>query len=190
MVVDFVKTVAAAAALLCFSVPAAAQDPAQQARTIVVRNGGDGALSPTEERVREILKRDGIHVVHFWSPWCENAISEFRKGWFELIENNGDVMFTFVTIWNDGEVDEHVLEDYVIPDRVETLGLPDYGPSAVEANRRRSFLGLPLTWTPSTWIFHQNGELAFAMNYGEMGMAEVQPLIDITRQKWNVGRGR
>ena len=156
----------------------------QEAHTIPYTSGV-GDLTETETRVREMLAADGIHVVHFWSPSSENSISEFGKGWFELIENNGDVDFIFVTVWNDGEIGRSILEKFVILDRITALALPDDGPGAVEARRRRrSFLGLPLTWTPSTWIFHQNGQLAFAMNYGEMGMSEVQTLIDITRQEW------
>lgn len=152
----------------------------QEARTIPYT----GDPTATERRVREMLAADGIHVVHFWTPSSENSISEFGKGWFELIENNGDVEFIFVTIWNDGEIGRSVLKKFVILDRITALALPDDGPSAIEAGRRRSFLGLPLTWAPSTWIFHQNGRLAFAMNYGEMGMNEVQTLIDMTRQEW------
>ena len=71
-----------------------------------------------------------------------------------------------------------------MPDRVSTLTLPDTGPSDNEELRRRQFLGFPVTWSPSTWIFHKNGELAFAMNYGEMEMDTIQQLIDNTRADW------
>lgn len=158
---------------------------AQEVHTTACSVGADDSihLTQAEERVREILSTGGIHVIHLWSPWSENSISTLRNGWFELIENNGDVTFTFVTIWNDGEVARSVLEKYVILDRIEALAVSDPGPSSIEENRRRSFLGMPLTRTPSTWIFHQNGRLAFAMNLGVMGMNEVQSLIDITREE-------
>lgn len=182
MIMNPLRSAAALAAFFSLVNPSQAQEVRTTPYTPHV--GDSTTLTSTEERVREIIATDGIHVVHFWSPRSENSISEFRKGWFELIENNGDVAFTFVTVWNDGEIGLPVLEKFVILDRIETLALPDNGPSSIEANRRRSFLGLPLIWTPSTWIFHQNGQLAFAMNYGEMGMNEVQSLIDITRQEW------
>jgi hypothetical protein len=67
---------------------------------------------------------------------------------------------------------------------VTTVAQPDLGPSDNEQNRRRSFLTHPVTWIPSTWIFHNNGELAFAMNYGEMEMSTIQSLIDATRTDW------
>jgi hypothetical protein len=61
---------------------------------------------------------------------------------------------------------------------------PDLGPSDKEANRRQSFLTHPVTWIPSTWIFHNDGELAFALNYGEMKMQTIQSLIETTRKDW------
>ncbi|HHP7238836.1 TlpA family protein disulfide reductase [Longibacter sp.] len=144
------------------------------------------APAPTaaEQEVREMLTSAGIHVVHFWAPWCPNARNELADGWGDLVRNNPDVNFVFITIWNDGESGASVLNKYDIPDRVSMLTLPDTGPSDNEDLRRRQFLGLPFTWSPSTWIFHQNGELAFAMNYGEMKMATIQQLIDNTRADW------
>lgn len=142
------------------------------------------APTEAEQTVQELLKEDGTHVVHFWAPWCSNAKNELGAGWGDLIRNNEDVSFVFVTIWNDGEDGASVLSQYDIPDRVTTLTLPDTGPSDDEDKRRREFLGLPFTWSPSTWIFHENGELAFAMNYGEMKMSTVQTLIDNTQADW------
>jgi hypothetical protein len=134
------------------------------------------SLTAAEVRVREIVGQDGIHVVHFWAPWCANSLAELREGWAELIETNGDITFTFVTIWS--------LAQYAIPARVLELTQEDVGPSRDRANRRRTFLGLPVTWIPTTWVFHNNGSLAFAMNYGEMKMEIVQSLLDVTRQPW------
>jgi thiol-disulfide isomerase/thioredoxin len=140
--------------------------------------------SPAAERVQSIIQKDGVHVVHFWAPWCSNAKNELAAGWGALVEANPNVSFTFVSIWNDGEPAQDVLAPYDIPDRVVTLTQPDPGPSDNEAERRRRFLGLPVTWSPSTWIFHQNGELAFALNYGEMPMDTVQSLLDATQADW------
>lgn len=144
------------------------------------------ARAPTgaEKKVRDMIQADGVHVVHFWAPWCPNARNELADGWGNLVRNNPEVNFVFITIWNDGESGTSVLNKYDVPDRVSTLTLPDTGPSDNEELRRRQFLGLPVTWSPSTWIFHQNGELAFAMNYGEMKMTTIQQLIDNTRADW------
>lgn len=121
--------------------------------------------------------------MHFWAPWCDNSLAELRSGWYDLIEKNPDVDFTFVTIWNNGETGVGMLRQYAIPDRVTVLAQPDTGPSADDANRRHTFLGRPLTWTPSTWIF-RNGTLAFSLNYGETPMSTLQRLIDAAQTDW------
>jgi len=137
-----------------------------------------------EATVQGIIENDGVHVVHFWAPWCPNAKNELEAGWSGLIQDNPDVTFTFVSIWNDGAAGHDVLAEHDIPERVTTLQQPDLGPSDNDANRRMSFLGIPVTWTPSTWVFHENGELAFAMNYGEMKMGTIQSLINATQKEW------
>lgn len=142
------------------------------------------ASTEAEKGVQEMIKEDGVHVVHFWAPWCPNAKNELDAGWGDLVRDNPDVSFVFVSIWNDNESGASVLSEYDIPERVSTMTLPDTGPSDNEEQRRRQFLGLPVTWSPSTWIFHKNGELAFAMNYGEMQMSTIQQLLDNTQADW------
>ncbi len=174
-------------ALLPLSSVALAQDASDDAPDDVTNPTPVlSATVPTEAeaKVQDLLRADGVHVVHFWAPWCSNAKNELAAGWGDLIRENPDVNFVFVSIWNDGEDGTSVLDAYDIPERVPTLTLPDTGPSTDESARRRQFLGLPFTWSPSTWIFHDNGELAFAMNYGEMPMSTVQELIDSTRADW------
>lgn len=145
------------------------------------------AVSPgtdAEETVQDVIEADGLHVVHFWAPWCPNSKRELKNGWAGLVRNNPNVTFTFVTIWNDGKKGSTVLNNNSLPARVTEVAQPDLGPSDNESNRRRSFLSLPVTWIPSTWIFHNNGELAFALNYGEMKMDTIQSLLDVTRKDW------
>lgn len=145
------------------------------------------SVSPTTEaeaRVQDRIRTDGLHVVHFWAPWCSNSLHELENGWAQLVADNPNVSFTFVTVWNDNERGTAVLNNYDLPDRVVEVTQPDLGPSNDVSNRRRSFLSLPVTWIPSTWIFHKNGELAFALNYGEMKMHTIQSLLDATRADW------
>jgi thiol-disulfide isomerase/thioredoxin len=145
------------------------------------------AVAPSteaEEYVQDVIATDGVHVVHFWAPWCSNSKAELKNGWAGLVADNPDVTFTFVTVWNDGEDGAALLDRHGLPDRVTEVTQPDLGPSDTEANRRQSFLTHPVTWIPSTWIFHNNGELAFAMNYGEMEMDTIQSLIDATEADW------
>ena len=145
------------------------------------------AVAPTteaEQYVQNVIEQDGLHVVHFWAPWCSNSTGELKNGWAGLVRDNPNVTFTFVTVWNDGEDGASVLDEHNLPDRVTEVTQPDLGPSDKEANRRQSFLTHPVTWIPSTWIFHNNGELAFALNYGEMKMQTIQSLIETTRKDW------
>ena len=144
------------------------------------------SLTETEQQVRDLLAGDGVFVVHFWAPWCHNSMNEFREGiWPEIIEEHEDVTFIFVTVFNDGELGEGTLTQHEIPERVHTFAQPDHGRSRVRANRRKTFLGLPLTWTPTTWIFHRNGKLAFAVNYGEVGPALMGTLFDSATTDWS-----
>ena len=145
----------------------------------------DADLTPAEQAVRDRVREDGVHVVHFWAPWCDNSISELRQGWYEAIEANEDVSFIFVTVWNDGAAGQETLDRYAIPARVTVLTQEDYGPSDDETNRRRRFLGLPVTWIPTTWVFRDNGELAYAFNYGELTMNQLQEALDGARSEWS-----
>ena len=140
-------------------------------------------LSAAEQRVRDLIREDGIHVVHLWAPWCGNSTRELANGWDELVRANEDVTFAFVTIWNGGADGQSTLQEYDLPERVVELTQPG-GTETNKADRIESFLNLPVSWIPTTWIFHNNGELAFAMNYGEMQMDTLQLLIDLTRQDW------
>jgi thiol-disulfide isomerase/thioredoxin len=145
------------------------------------------SVSPATEAeayVQDVIEEDGLHVVHFWAPWCPNSKRELKNGWADLVSSNPNVTFTFVTVWNDGDDGASMLDAHNLPDRVTEVTQPDLGPSDTEANRRQSFLTHPVTWIPSTWIFHNNGELAFAMNYGEMKMSTIQSLLDATRTDW------
>ena len=169
--------------------PAAAQDTtttAPPASTLpdTLTDTSAGTLTEAERAVLAALAEPGLHVVHFWAPWCGNSIAEFRSGWYEVIEQNPDVTFTFVTIWNDGQDGRETLRRFAIPERVRLLAQPDHGPSYLHANRRRTFLGRDLTWTPTTWIFRDGGTLAYALHYGEVDAALLQQLLDHTRRDW------
>lgn len=145
------------------------------------------SVSPStdaEAYVQDVIQDDGVHVVHFWAPWCANSMHELTDGWSTLVEENPDATFTFVTVWNDGNRAADQLSEHGLPDRVTEIPQPDLGPSDNESNRRKTFLTHPVTWIPSTWIFHNNGELAFAMNYGEMEMETIQSLLEATRTDW------
>ncbi len=141
-------------------------------------------LTETEREVQRIIDQDGIHVVRFWNPRCGNSLSELQNGLYEVVASNPNVTFTFVTIWNDDVAGQDILDLYLIPERVTVLVQPDNGPSEHRSNRRYAFLGIPVTWTPSTRIYHRNGVLAYAFNYGELNPQAFQQAIYNTRNEW------
>lgn len=138
----------------------------------------------TEKEVHSLISGDGYYVIHFWATWCHNSRSELERGiWPRLINANEDVDFIFVTIRDEGKTGADMLGAYDIPDRVLTLGQPEMGSRRLARNRE--FMGLPSYWTPSTWVFHQNGKLAYAINYGEVDEQHFQDLLDNLTKDWN-----
>ena len=172
---------------LLLALPAAAQGDQAPATSALLDalTGPEEALTPAEQAVRAQVLEDGVHVVHFWAPWCDNSLAELRQGWYEVIENNADVSFAFVTVWSDGEAGREALDRFAIPETVTVLTQPDFGPSDDKAQRRRRFLGLPVTWIPTTWVFRNGGELAYAFNYGELEMDQLQQALDGARSEWS-----
>lgn len=144
-----------------------------------VAEGSGRARSEAEAAVRAQIAEDGVHVVHFWAPWCPNSVGEMEAGWADLVARHPDVSFTFVTIRNDGASARAMMDAHDLPARVTELTMP-----SARADKRRLFLGLPVTWIPTTWIFHQRGDLAFALNYGEMPMRTLDTLLDATQREW------
>ena len=140
------------------------------------------ALSPAEAAVRDIVQQDGVHVVHFWAPWCDNSTNELAQGWHEVIESTPDVTFTFVTLWNGDSLGDDVLDRYGIPERVTRLVVPAEQPPKGE--RRTRFLGLPVTWIPTTWVMNRNGELATAFAYGEVSPEQLATAIEGAQSDW------
>ena len=154
------------------------------------RTASEAASAPedptaTEAAVAATIATDGVHVVHLWAPWCGNSRAELEHGtWYEAIEAHPDVSFSFVTIWNDGRDGADMLRRYGVPERAAVYAQPDRGPSADRDLRRTTFLGLPLSWTPTTWVFNRGGKLAYAFNYGEVSPAQIALAIEHARNAW------
>lgn len=140
------------------------------------------ALSPAEAAVRDIVQQDGVHVVHFWAPWCDNSTNELAQGWYEVVEANPEVSFTFVTLWNGDDIGHDTLDRYAIPERVARLVVPAEQPPRGE--RRTTFLGLPVTWIPTTWVMNRNGQLATAFSYGEVSPEQLTTALEGAASDW------
>src|SRR5438552_3477620 len=62
------------------------------------------AQSPAEEKLADAIKSPQTTVVHLWAPWCSNCQAELKTdGWTKMINENPQVKFYFVSVWNDGQ---------------------------------------------------------------------------------------
>jgi thiol-disulfide isomerase/thioredoxin len=138
---------------------------------------------PIEKQVKEIVASKDVTIVHFWAPWCGNCIAEKRdNGWAGFIERNPDVKFVFIESWNDGKDSREALAKYNLGAQPNLTVLAHPGPRR-GAERMRTFLDMPVTWTPTTWVFRE-GRLCFAFNYGEIRFPILQQLTDDTQADW------
>jgi len=140
-------------------------------------------LLPIEKHVAEAIKSPGITVVHFWAPWCSNCGAELAKnGWSTFIDTNAEVKFIFITSWHN-EIGRELLAKNGVGSQSNFELLLHPNPARTGAERMSQFLGLPLNWLPTTWIFSE-GQLRYAMNYGELHFPILQQLIRDTANKW------
>ncbi|MEM1054102.1 MAG: thioredoxin [Bacteroidota bacterium] len=137
----------------------------------------------TEARVHEVIQSGGIEVVVFWAQWCGSSISQLERGLAEAIAEHEDVGFTFVSLWDEGRDGAEMLRDHNIPDRARILAQPGVGQDAPKEMRRKDFLGLPVTWIPTTWVFRE-GILATAFNYGEVTREQLDSALAGARSSW------
>jgi len=55
--------------------------------------------------------------------------------------------------------------------------------SRLVADRLNTFLGLPVTWIPTTWVF-RDGKLRVAFNYGEIRFPVLQQMMADAERAW------
>ncbi|MDB6127069.1 MAG: hypothetical protein JWM35_965 [Verrucomicrobia bacterium] len=143
---------------------------------------GKGWLA-IEDEVAAAVKGPQVTVVHFWAPWCPNSKAELSKEkWSTFLGLNGDVKFIFVTVrsMDDGRalLKENGLEQQ---GNLSILHHPNHvkkGEGVIQ-----SFMDIPITWVPTTWVF-RDGELRYALNYGEVRFPLLQQLIRDAAEKW------
>jgi thiol-disulfide isomerase/thioredoxin len=139
--------------------------------------------SPLETEVGVLVAKPTVTVVHFWAPWCPNCAAEMTPdGWARFIAANPSVQFVFLNVWHRGLDPAPKLRAAGLGDQANLLLRTDPNPSSRDAGKLGLFLGLPVTWLPTTWIF-RDGRLRFALNYGEIHFPMLQTLVDDTRDK-------
>ena len=138
--------------------------------------------SPAEQQVAGGIKGQNISVVHLWAPWCSNCQHELKSGgWTKAVKDNPEVKFYFVSIWNSGEDGRAMLAKYDLAQQSNVTILADPGPRG--SGHITQFLGLPLSWIPTTWVF-KGGDLRYALNYGEIRFPMLQQMIADSASEW------
>lgn len=146
---------------------------------------GAAELLPIEREVAKIVEQDKVTIVHFWAPWCSNCRAELAKaGWKNFIDANPDVEVIFITIWSDTQGDGRaLLEQYGVGGQKNFRLLLHPNTSRRSGDKVGSFLGMPVSWVPTTWVFRE-GALRFALNYGEVRFSVLQQLVEDSADKW------
>src|SRR5215469_14775467 len=142
------------------------------------------AQSPAEQKVQDVIKSSELAVIHLWAPWCSNCQAELKTGgWSKTINENRNVKFYFVAVWNDGQDGRAMLEKFGIGNQPNVTILADPGPRRGE-NKIKQFAGLPLSWIPTTWIY-KGGDLRYALNYGEVRFPMLQQFLADGESEWS-----
>ena len=141
--------------------------------------------SAIEQQVAERVQSSKVTLVHFWAPWCSNCKAELaNKGWSTFIARNPDVNVVFITIWHGEQGDGRaVLEQNGVGPQKNFQLLVHPNASRRNEERVNSFLGLPVTWIPTTWVFRE-GTLRYALNYGELRFPMLQQMVEDARGNW------
>jgi len=142
---------------------------------------GAAAVS-AEGQIQENIKSPELSVVHLWAPWCSNCQAELKGGgWTQIIKDNPEVHFLFVSVWASGDDGHAMLAKYNIGNQPNVTILADPGPRG--PNHIKQFAGLPVSWIPTTWIF-KGGDLRYALNYGEIRFPMLQQFLKDSVSEW------
>lgn len=137
-----------------------------------------------EKEITGVVAGPQVTVIHFWAPWCPNCKAEMApEGWAKFIGDNPKVHFVFINVWHKNEDPKPKLAAAGLGSQANLRLITHPNASRLAADRVNEFMGLPLTWLPSTWVYRE-GRLRFAFNYGEIRFPVLQQLVDDTTKKW------
>lgn len=154
------------------------------ALTVVSARADEASWLPIEKEVAEAVKAPTVTVVHFWASWCPNCKAELvDNGWSGFIKANPDVRFIFISTWHtdDGRA---LLEQFGVGGQANFTLLHHPNTSRKGDERMKTFLDLPVSWLPTTWVFRE-GKLRYALNYGEVSFPVLQQFISDSTNKWS-----
>jgi thiol-disulfide isomerase/thioredoxin len=143
----------------------------------------DDPVQALEKQVAALTAGPQVTVVHFWAPWCSNCKAELAKnGWSTFIDTNAETKFVFITAWHN-EDGHALLEKNGVVARENFQLFLHPNPSRKAGEKMTAFMGLPVSWLPTTWVF-KDGKLRYALNYGELRFPILQQLIRDSEDKW------
>ena len=141
------------------------------------------AESPAEQKILKAIKSSELSVVHLWAPWCSNCQAELKSGgWSKTINDNPQVKFYFVSVWDSGDDGRAMLKKFEIDDQPNVTILADPGPR--HEGKITQFAGQPLSWIPTTYIY-KGGDLRYALNYGEVRFPVLQQFLEDSNSEWS-----
>ncbi len=144
---------------------------------------GAAPVPTVEQQLAAAVKSEQVTVVHFWAPWCPNCKAELSEhGWKQFIAANPAVQVVFVTVWSEQDGRKMLMSAGLGAQKNFTL-LAHPNPSRQETDRVNALLGFPLVWLPTTWVF-RDGNLRFAMNYGEVRFSILQEFVRDSTDRW------
>ena len=141
-------------------------------------------MLPLEQQVAEAVKSPKVTVVHFWATWCPNCRAELAgNGWSKFVNKNRDAQFIFVTV-RDEKSGGPELAKFGLEKQKNFTHLQHPNSSRLKGQEMISFMGQPVGWIPTTWIY-RDGKLRYALNYGEVRFPILQQLVDDAQPKWD-----
>ena len=136
-----------------------------------------------EQQVAEAVKSPQVTIVHFWATWCPNCKAELANGgWRDFVNANPDVSVIFITAW-DPKPGAPELEKYGLGAQKNFSAIQHPNGSRKDEDKMKSFLGLPVSWLPTTWVY-RDGKLRYAINYGELRFPMLQQMVGDSLDKW------
>ena len=148
------------------------------------------ASADVEQTVAALVAGPQVTIVHLWAPWCGNCKNEMRPdGWAKFVGANPAVKIVFVNVWHKGQDGAPKLaaaglaggDAGAAPGNF--LALTHERASNARGEKLDEFLGLPVQWVPTTWVY-RDGKLRYALNYGEVRFAMLQQMVDDAAAKW------
>src|SRR5690606_16777360 len=135
-------------------------------------------------QVAALVAQPAVTLVHFWAPWCPNCKREMREdGWAKFVRDNPNVTVVFINVWHGGMDGAEALAAAGWNGQSNFVAFTHPNASRKRGEKLERFLGLPVGWVPTTWVF-RDGRQRYALNYGEVRFDMLQQMVEDAARKW------